>query len=172
MNGAGPPRDVALTLRADLGDLRAEAEAHADAPARTMAATVTLRHPGAPRLLGALGLPDAGAWLDNGSFAMLTHLAVSPGHLRAKDVSVAAGALQMGGAFEAELTADGLRINGDVDAPTLALPVWRLSPAPMNWAWLRNVQARIGLRAERVLWGLSPLATGASATLAAGAGWR
>ena len=136
-----------------------------------MAATVTLRHPGAPRLLAALGLPDASAWLDNGSIAMLTHLALSPGHVRARDFSVAAGALQIAGAFDAAQTAEGMIVTGDVDAPTLALPAWPdLSPTKRDWAWPRGVQAQIGLRAARVLWGLSPVATGASATLRAAGG--
>ena len=174
LKGAGPPRDIAVALRADLGDLRAEAEGHLDATSPALEATATLRHPGAPRLLDALGLGDTRAWLDDGSFAMLAHLALSPHLLQARDFSIAAGALQIGGAFAARLNPGGLQIDGDLDAPMLALPAlanWpAISAAPLDWALLRTLQARIAIKADRVLSGLTPLATDAAATLLAGNG--
>ena len=81
LTGAGPAANLAAQLRADLGDLRAEAEARVDMTAFRVTATVTVRHPGAPRLLDALGLPGAGQWLENGSVALLAHLTARPGHV-------------------------------------------------------------------------------------------
>ncbi len=171
LTGAGPPGDISAQLRADLGDLRAEAEAHIDAAAPRMAATVTLRHPGAPRLLAALGVPGARAWLDDGSFAWLGHLIVSPGHVQARDFSLSAGALQIGGRLNAAFLPAGLRLAGTIDAPSLALPAWpAVWDAPLAWGWLHGVDGNIGIRAARVLSGLVPMATEASATLLMGSG--
>ena len=85
LSGAGAPQDTTALLRADLGDLRAEAEAHLDRTLRQMTATVTLRHPGAPRLLEEAGIPGtevlARAWVVCGSGAS-HRLAKSPAGAR------------------------------------------------------------------------------------------
>jgi hypothetical protein len=171
LNGAGPRDNIGVQLRADLGDLRAEAEAHVDATAPRMDATATLRHPGAPRLLDTLGVPGARAWLGEGSVALLSHLSLSPGHVVAHDVSVAAGALQMAGLFDAKLSPAGVQFSGAIDAASLALPDWPFAPAgPLSPGWLRGLDGRIDIKAARVLSGLSPVATDAALTFLAGGG--
>lgn len=171
LNGGGPADDVAAEIRADLGDLRAEAEAHLDEGARRLKAVVTLRHPGAPRLLDALGVPGAESWLDHGSLAVVAHLLAWPGHVRAEDFSVAAAALHAGGALEADFTGAVPAVRGRIDADTLALP--GLAPrdqAALPWGALAGWQGDIAVQAAQLLAGLRPVATQASARILAGGG--
>jgi hypothetical protein len=171
VNAAGPPQDMAAQMRADLGDLRAEAEAHVDATEPRMAATVTLRHPGAPRLLDDIGLQATQAWLENGSLAVLAHLIVSPGHVQAQDFSVSAAALQVTGGFDADLTGDVPVIDGHVEAGTLALPAVSLDDrSPLPWGLLHGVKAEFRVKAAQVLSGLRPVAETASARFSAAGG--
>ena len=122
LTARGPPRQIAVVARADLGDLRAEAEGHIDSGAPRVAATITVRHPGTPRLLASLGLPDTQRWLDNGSFALQAHLALWPGHVHAEDFSLAAAALHAGGDMDADFSGAHPIISGRIEAANLALP--------------------------------------------------
>jgi hypothetical protein len=170
-NAAGPPQDMVAQIRADLGDLRAEAEAHIDQTAPRATATVTLRHPGAPRLLEALGWPGAETWLDHGSLAILAHLILSPGHVHAQDFSLSAAALHVDGAIDADLTGAVPSFTGHADAGTLMLPPFSPhSAAPLPWTMLQNLDADIHLRADRVTNAGSPDVIDAVGTLIAGEG--
>lgn len=57
---SGPPDALAAQLGVEVGDLRVEAWPTLDLPARRWAGPVTVRHPGAPRLLATLGLSGTG----------------------------------------------------------------------------------------------------------------
>jgi hypothetical protein len=171
VDAAGPPQDVTTQVRADLGDLRAEAEARVDATVPRMTATVTLRHPGAPRLLDAIGVHGAESWLDNGSLAVLAHLVVWPGHVQAKGFSVSAAALQLAGDFDADWTGSVPVINGNAEAGMLTLPALPgRSETPLPWSLLDRVQGEWHLRAAHVVSAARPVADNASATLIAGGG--
>ena len=160
LTGAGPPKAIDAQLRADLGDLRGEAEGQVDMTARHMTATVTLRHPGAPRLLDAFGLQGAEAWLGFGSLAVSAHLEASPGRIQAQDFSVSAASLQLGGRFAADMSGAVPDVEGQINAATLVLPAGWSPPytQPLPWPLMRRLNARIGLNATEVLTGLSPFA--------------
>ncbi len=78
LRASGPPEALALQAEAALGDLRTEAQPVLNVPARSWAGPVSLRHPGAPRLLAQLGLPDAGTWLGDGSLSPVAQAAATP----------------------------------------------------------------------------------------------
>jgi hypothetical protein len=166
VSASGAPADLASQWRADLGDLRAEAEAHVDALAPRLTATITLRHPGAPRLLEEAGLPGTASWLENGSLAVLAHLSAWPGHIQARDFSIAAGALRAEGALDADLSAPEPSVTGHIDADMLALPGLALDdPAAWHWTIWQGWQGDVGVSARTVSSGLRPVAEGLAARL-------
>jgi hypothetical protein len=167
----GPLRQLATQARADLGDLRAEAEGHIDCTEPRVTATVTLRHPGTPRLLASLGLPDAQRWIDSGSLALQAHLAVWPGHVNAEDFSVEAAALHAGGRIEADFSGPHPTVSGRIEAPSLTLPRFDArSQAPWKIGALASWRGQIELHAGAVSWGASTVATQVSADLAGAGG--
>jgi hypothetical protein len=171
LNVAGPAQKVAVQLRCDLGDLRAEVEGALDTPTWGLAGTATLRHPGAPRLLQEAGIPGAGRWLEQGSVAVIVHFAARPGHLAARDFSVAAASLHFGGTAEMDYAGAVPVLNAAIDAPRLALPSFdprAETPLPLGQigAW----QAQVQLAADEVLFDLSPFATGLKANFVASGG--
>ena len=149
---AGPAEALGLKLALDMANARLEAQPVIDLRSGKWAGPVTLRHPGAPRLLGLLGLPRAEAWLGEGSLSVIAQLSggqLSGGQLLGGQASagegsgsgaLGSGALGSGGRFSAELrdvTAGLLRLSaslaldasgevplltGRIQADTLALP--------------------------------------------------
>jgi uncharacterized protein involved in outer membrane biogenesis len=159
----GAPAALATQLRADLADSRLEADAVLDITAPSATATVTLRHPGAPRLFAAFGLPHTEAWLDTGSAALVAHVTATPTHLTAQDLTLSAAALTLSGALDVDLTTSPPTLTGDLDATTLPLPA-HLPTLPGAW------QGTLHLTAARVLANLTQVATNATAQLTASQG--
>jgi hypothetical protein len=155
MTGAGPPHAWALQVHADAGDLRLETVATVDAPSGSAVATLTLRHPGAPRLLAAFGVDGAEQWLDTGSFALLAHVATEPGKLRVRDLDLTAAALRLSGRLDADFAPATPRISGSVAASTLALPF--LSALPIRW--LNGWDGTFQVQADQLLADLRLVAT-------------
>jgi hypothetical protein len=119
----GPADALALALRAEASDVLMEVEATRDTQHGLASATVTLRHPGAPRLLADLGIAGAQSWLGTGSVAMLAHARQQPGVLLVQDFAINAADLRLGG--QAALSwgrADGPVLGARVHAEMLALP--------------------------------------------------
>jgi hypothetical protein len=171
LTASGPTTDTAAQLRADLGDLRAEAEAHIDQTTPTATATITLRHPGAPRLLAEAGWPGTEAWLEHGSLALLTHVVATPDHVQVKDFSLAAAAFHAGGALDADFSQTPPVVTGDIDAAVLAVPALPADGAQaLPWAALRDIQADLHIRSAHVLSGLRPVLANVTAHLLAGGG--
>jgi len=154
MNASGPPHAWRLQLRADAADLRAEAQASIDASAPSVEATITMRHPGAPRLLAALGAAHAERWLETGSFALLAQVTATPSHVHLADLNVTAASLRASAHADADLTSAMPSIDVAIDADTLALPWHETVPS----AWLRGWSGRLHLRAGQVLADLAPVA--------------
>ena len=118
----GPPDALSLQLRASAGDLVAEAESVRDTLSGTADTTLTLRHPGAPRLLAMLGLPGAEHFLETGSLTFLAHLHSRPGQMRVKDFNLDAAALHLGGHGDVDLSGAEPGLDFDVQSTSLALP--------------------------------------------------
>jgi hypothetical protein len=160
----GPPQQILAELRADIGDLRAEAEGRVDAIAQHLSATVTLRHPGAPRLLETLGVPGAQRWLDTGSVSFQAHLAAWPGHVEAQDFSLSAAALHLGGQIAADFTGPVPSLTGQIEAANLTLPrADGRGDAALPFASLGDWQADLHMHAGLVSWGAETIATGLNA---------
>ena len=164
--GAGMPNKLALKVTADLADLRLEAQPTLDLPGGTWAATMMLRHPGAPRLAEVLGVASAPAWLGDGSLSVVAQMSGTPERWAADSFELTAGSLHATGALLLERGAT-LSLTGHVNAETLPLPLpspRALDPLPI--AALSSWDASVQLEAGRVLADLRPVMERATATVA------
>jgi hypothetical protein len=166
LSGSGPLEALALRGGAELGELRLEGSGTLDALARRFTASLTLRHPGAPRLIAeALG-SGAGSWLGEGSFSLVASLAGGAGAWSAESFELVAGTLRARGALSLAPGQGGRpRLAGRLAAERLPLPApgWR-SPEPLGFAALAGFDAELALEAAQVEAG-SLLLEGASAAL-------
>ena len=160
----GPPGAIAAELRADIGDLVAEAELRTDSNARTAYGSITLRHPGAPRLLALLGVSGAEQWLSTGSVALRGQVAVRSGHVSVQDFDLIAADLQLGGSLDVDLTGTEPFVRGAIDAGRLALPGWT-NVARLDPGWLRGWAGQLHVTANKVTIGLWPAAQSGVADL-------
>ncbi len=164
VTAAGKPDAIATQLRADLGDVRLEADGTLDLPRTDLAATITVRHPGAPRLLKSLGVENAADWIDYGSVALAAHLHAQPGHVTVHDFGLSAASLRIGGSMEVDTDGDLPDIDATLHAEDLTLP---MPPArgQLPFSWLGTWKGHMKLEADTVSFGLRPRATKLHASL-------
>lgn len=172
--GGGPPEALALRAEGDLGELRLEAQATLDVPGRRGGGGLTLRHPGAPRLLAPLlgqGEAALAEWLGQGSFSLIAQLAATPQGAAAEHLDLVAGGLRARGQLALALAGDRPRLTGRLAAERLPLPD-PLAPdaGPVPWQRLAGLDAELALRVGRVEVPGLPALEEATATLALGEG--
>ena len=169
--GAGTPDHLALKVTADLEDTRLEALPTLDLTHHLWKASVTLRHPGAPRLLQALGVAAAPAWLGDGSLGLVAQLSGTQDKLSADSFDLTAGLLHATGALLLDRgTAAGSRgvptLSGHLDTETLPLPLPRpRTDDPLPLGALSGWNASLRVQAGRVLADLRPVLQRAAATV-------
>ena len=174
----GPAAALGLQLRADVDDMVLETDALWDRLSGRSEATLTVRHPGAPRLLAEIGLfaalgePEtadaAASWLDTGALTLRAHLRASGQQATIDDFELDAAALRLSGQLQEDWSGAVPLLSGHVDADALALP--DSLPDAGRLAALAAGAAQLHLSARRVTVGLRPVATSLSADLALGAG--
>ena len=163
---SGLPEALALHLTAELGDLRLEMQPTVDMATGRWAGSVAIRHPGAPRLLEGMGIPATAAWLGDGSFSLLAQVDSRPQIVSVSNFDVSAGSLRASGQLVLDRR-NGPNLTGKIAAEALPLPLpYPYSPEPMPVALLRGWRAAIGITAQRVLAGLTPIMEGVTANLA------
>jgi hypothetical protein len=162
----GAPGALDLQLRAGVSDLVLEAESKRDTLDGAADTTLTLRHPGTPRLLAALGFPGAEHVLETGSLAFLAHLHSAAGQVLVQDFSLDAAALHMGGHGTMDFSGADPLLDMDVAADSLALPDLAALTGTHVPAW----QGRVGVTAKQLAVGGRIVAHNVSANLLAGAG--
>ncbi|HEY8612894.1 MAG TPA: AsmA-like C-terminal region-containing protein, partial [Roseomonas sp.] len=149
--GGGTPEAMALQASAELGEVRMEAAGTLDLPGRKGNGTVTLRHPGAPRLLrDALGtVPED--WIGQGSLSLVAALTAGPQGLAAERFDLVMGALRASGQLTLALDAARPRLTGRLAAETVTLPpvAWR-GRDPLPLAALRAADADVALSIVRL----------------------
>ena len=153
---AGPPGALGLRLQTKLGDVQLDMEGKADLRKPGWAGTLDLQHPGAPRLLEALGVPGAASWLGDGSFSLVTAGAVTPDQVALNAFKLSAGMLRTTGTLTLD-RGHPPSLTAQFEAETLPLPLPYLrSPEPLPLDALLGWRAQLGVRAAHVLFGLSP----------------
>ncbi|WP_135467521.1 AsmA family protein [Crenalkalicoccus roseus] len=166
LSGGGVPEALGLKAEADLGDLRLEAQGTLDGPGRRGSGTLTLRHPGAPRLLAPLLGPGVEEWLGQGSFSVIASLAGTPQAVAAEHLDLVAGVLRARGQLALALGAARPRLTGRLAAERLPLPGAGLSAGePLGFGRLGRLDAELALEAERLEIPGAPALEQAAATL-------
>ncbi len=174
----GPPGAVSLQVRADADDLVLEADSVRDTLAGSGATTLTLRHPGAPRLLADLGLPQAlglpgglvptARWLDTGALTLRAHFHDTPSHLSVQDFDLDAAALRLSGNLAADLSGQVPALTGSLVFDQLALP--DVAPDLKLAAGVAAWTSHLHVSAGSVSLGLRRVAGRATLDLATGGG--
>ncbi len=149
LSGGGTMEALALRGGAEIGELRLEASGTLDLPQRKGNASITLRHPGAPRLLAEAFRSDAGAWLGEGSLSLIAALTAGPQGVAAESFELVAGGLRARGALALALGGRP-RLTGRLAAERLPLPFpgWR-SDNPLGLEALAGLDAELALEAAR-----------------------
>ncbi len=162
----GPANALGVSADAQWGDLRVGLNLRLDMTVPHAAGTVSLRHPGAPRLAEAFGLHGAASWLGDGSLSLLAQLDARPGQARLNRADLSAGALRATMDLALQGSGDRPVLSGELSAETLPLPLpFPRSPDPLPFGWLRGFDAALHVRAAKVLAGLSPVLDRADAEL-------
>jgi uncharacterized protein involved in outer membrane biogenesis len=151
LSGSGVPEALALRAEGDLGALRAEAAATLDAVQDRGAGTLTLRHPGATRLLAPLLGQGVGAWLGQGSFSVIAALSGQGRAITAEHLDLVAGGFRGRGQMTLALDGGRPRLGGRFAAEALPLPSLALrGTEPLRLERLAGFDADLALEAGRV----------------------
>ena len=154
LTGGGAPDAIAINAVGEIGDLRIAAEGTIDALQRRVAGALTLRHPGAPRLLSLLRGHEAPPWLGAGSFSLIATVAANADGIAAEQFTLVAGALRAGGRGAIAAVGGRPRLSGRIQAETLPLPdPFADSAAPLGLDQLAALDAEVTLEAARVTLG-------------------
>lgn len=153
--GAGPMEALALRVEGDLAEARIEAQATLDEPQGRAQGVVTVRHPGAARMIGTLLEREPPTWLGEGSFSLIASLAGRPEAWSAESFELVAGGLRGRGQLAVAPGEGGRRAaTGRMALERLPLPDWR----NMDLAGWPDLNIDLALTAERVeAMGLPPL---------------
>ncbi|CAH0226657.1 AsmA-like C-terminal region-containing protein [Roseomonas sp. CECT 9278] len=166
VNGGGPGEALALAIEGELGELRAEGQATLNLGQARAGGTLTLRHPGAPRLLMLLGARDPPTWLGEGSFALITTLSGNAAGIAAESLDLVAGGLRLRGPLALALEGARPRLTGRLAAERLPLPGVALRATdPIDLGALMVVDAELALEASELLLPALPPLREASARL-------
>lgn len=132
-SGAGPLDALVLRAEASLADARLEWQTTLDTNARTGQGNLTLRHPGAARLLGRFTDGAALDWLGEGSFSLVAALTHRPGQWATENLELVAGAARGRGQLAFIPGGDGRSsLAGRIAFERLPLPAldqWRFGAA-------------------------------------------
>jgi hypothetical protein len=152
---SGGAEALAVTAEAELSDASAQVDGRLDVAHAHWRGSVALRHPGAPRLLTAVGLPAVGAWAGDGSLSLQAGADAAPGHVRLSGLDVSAGALHVSGDLSWSRPGAGVpRLDGALAFDTLPVPLPYLrSTNPFPLRALQAMDATVALRTGHLEWG-------------------
>ena len=151
----GGAEALRLQIGLDLADARLEADPVLDLATLAWSGPVMLRHPGAPRLLRTVGLPQAAAWVGDGSLALRAELAGGPGSLAADHLDLTAGSMHLTGSLAIR---KGPLLSGRISAERLPIPLPRTDGTdplpPLDWlAAAPGLHGTVAIEAGEVLTG-------------------
>ncbi|MDB5378591.1 MAG: hypothetical protein JWR00_3037 [Rubritepida sp.] len=149
--GAGPLDALAVRLESDLAEARIEAQATLDQATLDKdgsrgQGTVTVRHPGAARMIGVLLEREPPDWIGEGSFSLIASLAGRPGSWSAESFELVAGELRGRGQLAVAPAEARRAITGRLAMERLPLPDWR----DLDLAGWPDLNVDVSLTADRV----------------------
>jgi len=144
---AGPANALATSAVLTLGEVSITASPVINLLNQSAAGALTLRHPDAIAAFKAFGLNAGLAWPGAGSIALRANMLLSPTQMGFSDFVLSMGDLTANGTL---MYGTNHHLNGEIDADTLALPPLPADFTPL-WAYLDNIQGKIGISANRTL---------------------
>ena len=163
---AGPPGALAIAAVADVSDGEAQAHGVLDLAGAHWKGGVALHHPGAPRMLAALGLPNATSWLGDGSLSFQANADVDAQGAAFSSLGLSAGLLHMNGDIQVKTGGARPVVTGVLEADTLPMPLpppRSANPWPLDV--LHALDGKVTMRAAHLLWTLAPFGDAAAATI-------
>ena len=164
---SGRPKALHFSTAAALSGADLQLDGVLNLPARQWSGGIAFRHPGAPRLLEAVGLPGTAPWLGDGSLSLQADVNLRPDRVALSNVDLAAGTLRASG----DLAVAGLAawrpvLTGQIKADILTLPLpYARSPEPWLFTAGHGWSGHVDVQAGQVWFGLSPALENASAAL-------
>ncbi len=172
IQASGPQDALVVGIDLALADARLEVDSTVNVPIGEWNGTLTLRHPGARRLIATLGLPERiyldalTSWLGDGSLALVAHVTHAPGRLVVRTFDVTAASLHATGDMTVEGTGAEPQITGNVNADALALPMPDGGSAvPLPLRVLQGWRGHLQVAIDRLSVGQAPEVRNASAVL-------
>ena len=164
--GAGPPGALAIAAVANVSDGEAQVNGVLDLAGEHWKGGVALQHPGAPRLLSALGLTDASSWLGDGSLSFQSNADITAQGAALSSFALSAGLLHMNGDLQVRAGGERPVVTGTVQADSLPMPVPPLrSVNPWPLGMLHALDGKVTVQAAHLLWDLAPFGDAAAATV-------
>ena len=166
-SATGPANAWSTLARLDLADARLQANGEWDLPGHRWTGSLQVRHPGAPRLVAALGMPGLIDWLGEGSFSLQTGLNAAADRVALTGLEMSAGGLRGTGDLVLGWPQTGPpALTGSLAVDTLPLPLPYLrSTNPIDFGRLHAVDASLRIVTPHLLWGGAAPGDPASARL-------
>lgn len=152
LSGQGTDDTLGIEAELELAEARLETRGTLELAARRFLGAVALRHPGARRLLRAMGEPGLGDWVGDGSLSLLGQAEITPGQLALSGLEVVAGTIRGAGELAVGL-AGPLSLAGRLAFETLDLPLPAPDGRPLPLAALRDGSIALSLSARQATLG-------------------
>jgi uncharacterized protein involved in outer membrane biogenesis len=172
VQASGPPEALAVAVRLALADAQMEARPTIDLRSGEWTGSLTLHHPGARRLIAALGLPEQfgmtglPVWLGDGSLSLVAHVTSAPDRFAAETFDLTAAALHANGNITLDRSGGEPHLTGHVYADSLAVPLPDgSSDVPLPLAILHGWRGDLKVEAGCLLAGMHQMMSDASADL-------
>lgn len=158
LSANGPLNALVLRGGLDMGEARMEASGTLDAQALRYAGNVTLRHPGAFRLIAEASGLQPPLWIGDGSLSLIANVNATPQGGQVENFDLVAGEIRLGGQLALAMAAGSRpRLTGRLAAETLPLPRPNGLGTPIDLAPLSLLDAELAVTVGRVLPPLGPV---------------
>jgi hypothetical protein len=152
LSGRAADDALAIETEAELSGARLELRGVVDAAQPRLAGSIALRHPGARRLLRALGEPGLAGWVGDGSLSVLGQVEMTPVQFGLSGFELVAGGVRGGGDLVIGLAGPPM-LKGRLAFESLDLPLPESDGRPLPVAWLRGGSIALDLAAREVTLG-------------------
>jgi uncharacterized protein involved in outer membrane biogenesis len=173
VQGAGPLDALSLGIRLNMSDASLDARPVVNLRNGQWNGELTVRHPGAPRFVSAiglperLGLPNLPQMLGDGSFSLTARLSGTPNTVSAERFEMAAGDVRLAGKIAFDASGALPRVSGQISTDTLSLPLPNGgSNVPMPVGMLHGWTGELGVATGKLLIGSGPELRDVKATIA------
>jgi hypothetical protein len=173
VQATGPPDALSMGIRLDLSDANLDARPVINLHNGQWNGELTIRHPGAPRFVSAiglperLGLPNLPQLLGDGSFSLTAQLSGTSNTVSAERFEMTAGDVRLAGRIALDASGALPRVSGQISTDALALPLPDGgSNVPMPVGILRGWTGELGVASGKLLIGSGPELHDVKATIA------